>query len=153
MIWSILAEASGVRGKVWMAMSFPLARTVICATVALMTVPSNFGNCGRFGFIVATTIGTAVAITGTATEAGTCALAAATAEKANPAASAQRSRANCATNFIPGLRWRCAAILESEYLAESWPAWQRRAVRDQVHGKSPDRPECAVIPESGDRAW
>src|SRR5258708_39672517 len=136
-----------------MAMSLPLARTVICATEALMPVPSNFGNCGGFGFMVATTMGTAVSIPGTATAAGTWALAAATAEKANPAASAQRSTANCATNFIPGLRWRCAAISESEYLAGSWPAWQHLAVRGRARGKSPDRLECAAIPESDDRAW
>src|SRR5258708_37518123 len=100
-----------------MAMSFPLARTVICATVALVTVPSNFGNCGRLGFIVATTMGPAVSITGTATEAGTCALAAATEDKRNPAAAAPRSVEDCVSKFIRGLRGGAAVGCDSEQLA------------------------------------
>src|SRR4029077_9360821 len=80
-----------------MAMSLPLARTVICAMVALITVPSNFGGCGPLcGLMVSMIIGTAASATGT----GTCAFAAAEANAQKPVARTQRSRTDCDASFM-----------------------------------------------------
>src|SRR5215510_10703291 len=54
-----------------MAMSLPLARTVICATVALTTVPSNLGSETLWGLTTLTTMGTAVSIAVSAAAAAT----------------------------------------------------------------------------------
>src|SRR5579863_6507747 len=103
-----------------MAMSLPLARTVIWATVAFSTVPSNFGGCGPlFGLRVLTMMGTAVSATGMATDAGTWALEAAAANALKLAASTQRRIADCDISFIPIRRWRCAMISENECPAGS----------------------------------
>src|SRR6266404_5489690 len=80
---------------VLIAMSFPFARTVICALFACITKPSNLSSPVGFGFglTAATMIGTAVSTTiGTTT--GTCAAAG---EEKTPAAASINGSANPAT--------------------------------------------------------
>src|SRR5579863_3718354 len=156
MTWSILADAASESGKVWMAISLSLARTVIWATVALMTVPSSLGCETFFGLTTLTTMGTAVSIAVSAAAAamgaGTWACAK---EQENAAANATRvarRRTGWEKSFIRSRRWRCEAISESECPEGSWPAWQPHVSRARIRGRNPDRPGCAGIRGSGDRA-
>src|SRR5262249_34570093 len=93
MIASILAEASSESGKVCSDSSLSLARTVICATVALTTVPSNFGWGSLCGFSTLTTMGAAVSTAASTTGAGTWALA----DVAEPGAGGDRGN-QCGAN-------------------------------------------------------
>src|SRR5215467_5136599 len=92
-----------------------------------------------------------IGIAASTTGAGTCALAAALANTVNPAANAKRNKAGWVTSFIRVRRWQYEAISGSEYLAESYSTWPPACALARTHARNPDRPECGVIPESGDR--
>src|SRR5258708_7591074 len=75
MICCIFADAASERGNVLIAMSLPLARTVICALFAFTTKPSNLSSpvCFGFGFTALTMMGAAVSAMMIGTVAGTAA--------------------------------------------------------------------------------
>src|SRR5712692_9953332 len=109
MICCILAETCSLREKVWMAISLPLARAVICVMFACIAVPSNFAHLEGFGFSAFTTMGTAVStIMGVIT--GSCAAAGAQHTAASARSAGSPVQADFAESFIPYRPWQFARI-------------------------------------------
>src|SRR5258708_32581719 len=130
-------------------MSFPFARTVICALFACITKPSNLSSPVGFGFgfTASTMIGTAVSTTiGTIT--GACAEAG---EEKKPAAAIISGNPNTATLtilFIHRRPWQFAETLEIARPEASWPA-AGLAFCHSLPKMIPDPPESAATPGSG----